>query len=266
VIVERAAATLAEHGVETPRVDAEWIVAHVAGVSRSELALADHEADEEEVDRLVRRRAAREPLAYVLGEWGFRGLTLRCDHRALVPRPETELLVERCLARLRGVGAPRVLEVGTGTGAVALALTEEAGAEVTGTDVSREALALAAENASRAGLRVELVHADVREGLPAGPWDAIVANPPYVSADEWESLPPEVQEWEPRQALVDEGQTSAIVRAAQPGLRAGGALLLEVHEANAHAVAEAMRDLGYAEVTITRDLAERDRIVEGVRG
>jgi release factor glutamine methyltransferase len=266
VIVERAAATLAEHGVETPRVDAEWIVAHVAGVSRSELAAVDHGVDDAKVDRLVRRRAAREPLAYVLGEWGFRGLTLRCDRRALVPRPETELLVDRCLVRLRGVRAPRVLDVGTGTGAVALALAEEAGAEVTGTDVSREALALAAENASRAGLHVELMHADLREGLPAGPWDAVVANPPYVRAGEWESLPPEVREWEPRQALVDEGQTDAIVRAALQGLRAGGALLLEVHEADANAVAEAMRDLGYADVTITRDLAGRDRIVEGVRG
>jgi release factor glutamine methyltransferase len=265
VIVERAAATLAEHGVEAPRVDAEWIVAHVSGVSRSAVAVADDDVDERAVERLVRRRAAREPLAYVLGEWGFRRLTLRCDPRALVPRPETELLVERCLERLHGMPAPRVLDVGTGTGAVALALADEADAEVTATDVSRDALALAAENATRAGLQIELVRGDVCDGLPAGPWDAIVSNPPYVKVGEWERLSPEVREWEPRDALVDEGQTDAIVRAALPELRLGGALLLEVHEANAEAVAEAMRDGGYDGVTITRDLAGRDRIVEGER-
>ena len=265
MIVEGAAATLAQHGVESPRVDAEWIVAHVAGVSRSELVALSHEVDERQVARLVRRRAAREPLAYVLGEWGFRRLTLRCDARALVPRPETELLVERCLARLEGVSSPRVLDVGTGTGAVALALADEAGAAVTATDVSADALALAAENAERTGLRLELVHADARDGLPRGPWDLVAANPPYVAADEWARLEPEVRDWEPREALVDEGQTDAIVRAALPVLRAGAALVLEVHEANATAVADAMRDAGYADVTITRDLAGRDRIVEGAR-
>jgi release factor glutamine methyltransferase len=224
-----------------------------------------HEVDEREVERLVRRRAAREPLAYVLGEWGFRRLTVRCDPRALVPRPETELLVERCLVRLEGVSAPRVLDVGTGSGAVALALADEAGAEVTATDISRDALTLAADNAARAGLHVELVHGDVRDGLPAGPWDAVVSNPPYVKADEWDGLSPEVRDWEPREALVDEGQTGAIVRAALRELRLGGALLLEVHEANAEAVADVLRDAGYDGVTITRDLAGRDRIVEGAR-
>jgi release factor glutamine methyltransferase len=265
VIVERAAATLAEHGVESPRVDAEWIVAHVAGISRSAVAVANDEVDEQEVERLVGRRAAREPLAYVLGEWGFRRLTLSCDRRALVPRPETEVLVERCLVRLEGVSSPRVLDLGTGSGAVALALADEAGADVTATDVSREALALAAENAARAGLQIELVHADVREGLPAGPWDVIAANPPYVRPGEWERLEPEVREWEPREALVDDGQTEAIVRETLSALRPGGALLLEVHEANADDVAGEMRERGYAGVTITRDLAGRDRVVEGAR-
>jgi len=224
-----------------------------------------HEVDELEVERLVRRRAAREPLAYVLGEWGFRRLILRCDPRALVPRPETELLVERCMVRLQGVSAPRVLDVGTGTGAVALALADEAGAEVTATDISRDALTLAADNAARAGLNVQLVHGDVRDALPVGPWDAIVSNPPYVKRSEWDELSPEVRDWEPREALVDEGQTGAIVGTALSELRSGGALLLEVHEANAEAVAEAMRDEGYDDVTITRDLAGRERIVEGER-
>jgi release factor glutamine methyltransferase len=264
VIVDRAAATLAAHGIENPQVDAEWIVAHVAGVRRSELVAVSHKLDEEEIDRLVARRARREPLAYVLGEWGFRRLTLRTDPRALVPRPETEALVERCLALLRGPRA-RVLDVGTGTGAIALALADEAGADVVAMDSSADALALARENAEGTGLELELLLGDVRDGLPAGPFDLVVSNPPYVGAEEWEALEPEVRAWEPRAALVDEGQTGAIVAGARDALRAGGALVLEVHEARAREVADALAAAGYGSVTISRDLAGRDRIVEGVR-
>jgi release factor glutamine methyltransferase len=265
VIVDRATATLAEHGIENPRVDAEWIVAHVAGVTRSELVAASHEVDEAEVWPLVQRRTLREPLAYVLGEWGFRRLTLRCDPRALVPRPETEVLVGRCLELLQGIDAPRVLDVGTGTGAIALALADEAGARVVATDVSEDALSLAGENATRTGLTVELVHGDSRDGLPPGPFDLVVANPPYVRAEEWEQLQPEVREWEPREALVDEGQSAAIVGGALDVLRAGGFLVLEVHERTARDVRGALEAAGYRDCRISRDLAGRDRVVEGIR-
>ena len=264
MIVERAAATLAEHGVPDARVDAEWIVSHVAGVSRSQLAL-DGEVDDSGVWPLVQRRTLREPLAHVLGHWGFRRLTLRCDARALVPRPETEAVVERCVELLRGRDAPRVLDVGTGTGAIALALADETGARVVATDVSEDALELAGENAARLGLELELVHRDVRDGLPPGPFDLVVANPPYVTADEWETLEPEVREWEPREALVDEGQTDAIVLAALAVLAPGAALVLEVHEERAAAVSATLRDAGYDDVAVTRDLAGRDRIVNGRR-
>ncbi len=207
MIVERAAAELAEAGVPTPRADAEWIVAHVAGVSRSEIAARSHDVDEAEVQRLVERRARREPLAYVLGEWGFRRLTLRCDARALVPRPETEQVVERCLELLRDVERPRILDVGTGTGAIALALKDERpDATVVGLDASADALALARENANAVGLDVELLHLDVNHGLPPGAFDLVVSNPPYVHADEVAALDPEVRDWEPRTALVDEGR------------------------------------------------------------
>jgi release factor glutamine methyltransferase len=263
VIVERAAALLAEHGIETARADAEWIVAHVLGVKRSELPTRNEEIDDTTVWPLVERRTLREPLAYVLGEWGFRRLTLRCDGRALVPRPETETVVERCVELLRNVERPRVLDVGTGTGAIALALADELEeARILATDASAEALELARENAQQTGLRIDFRHADLRDGLPPGPFDLVVSNPPYVRLDEIDSLEPEVRDWEPREALVDEGQTEALARGALDVLRPGATLVLEVHAergAEARAVLEA---LGY-DVRISLDLTGRDRVVEG---
>jgi release factor glutamine methyltransferase len=266
VSVDRAAATLAEAGVPTPRTDAEWIVAHVLGVSRADLVADSHKVDDEEVRRLVERRARREPLAYVLGEWGFRRLTLRCDARALVPRPETEQLVERCLELISDVAAPRILDVGTGTGAIALALKDERpDARVVAIDASADALALARENADATSLDVELLHVDLHDGLPRGPFDLVVSNPPYVHAGELHALDPEVRDWEPRAALVDEGQTDALVGAALEVLAPGGRLALEVHEQAAAAVAGLLESAGYAAVRITRDLAGRDRVVTGER-
>jgi release factor glutamine methyltransferase len=265
VIVEQAAAVLSEAGVPTPDVDAEWIVAHVLGTTRSELVADSHKVvNEAAVWDLVERRARREPLAYVLGEWGFRRLTLRCDARALVPRPEPEQVVERCLELLRDVARPRILDVGTGTGAIALALKDERpDASVVALDASPEAIALARENAQATGRDVELVHADLHDGLPPGPFDLVVSNPPYVRIDELDALEPEVREWEPRAALVDDGQTTVLVSAALQILVPGGHLVLEVHEHGAAGVERLLSDAGYAAVRITRDLARRDRVVEG---
>jgi release factor glutamine methyltransferase len=263
VIVERAAATLAEHGIETARTDAEWIVAHVLGVRRSELVTQSYELDDRAVWPLVERRALREPLAYVLGDWGFRRLTLRCDPRALIPRPETEVLVEACLELLRKsvsnseLQSPvRVLDVGTGTGAIALALADEAGADVVAMDSSSDALALARENAERLGLEVE---GDATAALPAGPFDLVVSNPPYVRTDEIDALEPEVRDWEPRAALVDAGQTEQLARAVP----AGAYLALEVHEDRAAEIVALLEELGYGAVKTTQDLAGRDRVVVG---
>ena len=264
MIVERAAALLAEHGIETPRADAEWIVAHVLGVKRSSLVTLCHEVDDAAVWPLVQRRTLREPLAYVLGEWDFRRLTLRCDVRALVPRPETEVVVERCLELLRGVTCPRVLDVGTGTGAIALALADELeGAEVVATDASADALELARENARLTGLRVELLQQDLRRGLPAGPFDLVVSNPPYVAPEDVAALPPEVGEHEPRTALIESGATEAIAEEALSRLVRGGSLAFEVADGKAHAVADLLSGLRYEEVTVRKDLAGRERVVDG---
>jgi release factor glutamine methyltransferase len=250
---------LAAAGVDTPRVDAELLLAHALGTSRSGVYV---EADAEVPGTwqvLLGRRAAREPLAYVLGEWGFRRLVLKTDGRALVPRPETEVVVERCLELLRGLDEPRVLDVGTGTGAIALAIADEhPGAQVTAVDVSPEAVALALENVQRLQLAV-----DVRVGdfdAAADGWDLVVSNPPYVTSEEWETLQPEIREWEPRGALVGSGLHEELARGARTRF-----LVLEVHECQARDVAETLTSLGYTDVRVTLDLAGKERVVEGRR-
>jgi release factor glutamine methyltransferase len=267
--LDRATARLEAAGCGTPRIDAEFLVSHVLGVSRSELLVArpsDVSPDAAvELERLVARRERREPLAYVLGEWGFRRLTLSIDARVLVPRPETEVVVERCLDLISGIAAPRVLDVGTGSGAIALAIADEhRGACVTGLDASPEALAAASENARRTDFAVDLVEWDLFSGLPEGPWDLVVSNPPYVRPEEITRLEPEVRAWEPRQALVGAGATEAVADAAREVLRPGGALVLEVADGEAGRVVELLCDLGYDGVAVTKDLAGRDRVVEGV--
>jgi release factor glutamine methyltransferase len=266
--VREVAAEFAAAGVPSPRVDAEHLVAHVAGLSRTELYFVDRELSDEESRRLrsaQERRRAREPLAYILGEWGFRRLVLRVDGRALIPRPETEVVVERCLEHLRDLEAPRVLDLGVGSGAIALAIADEhPGARVLGVDSSQEALSLARENHSLAAVdgRVELVGGNLLGGIP-GPFDLVVSNPPYVSKAEYESLQPEIRLYEPYEALVGGGLGEAIAEASFGVLRPGGWIVLECGDGQAASLASAIRALGYANVRALPDLAGRDRIVEG---
>jgi len=259
---------LAGAGVPDPRVDAEILVAEVHGVPRSSLFVPNGElsaAALARLEELVARRRRREPLQYVLGEWGFRRLTLTVDRRALIPRPETEVLVERCLALVAEIAEPRILDVGVGSGAIALALAgERPDARVTAVDASADALSLARENAERTGLagRVELVHGHLFAGLE-DPFDLVASNPPYVAEAELATLEPEVRDWEPREALVGEGVTEAIAAGARDRLAPGGALALETAGQKAGEVAGLLRRLGYAEIRVTRDLAGIERIAEG---
>jgi release factor glutamine methyltransferase len=250
---------LAEAGVDTPSVDAELLLAHVLETTRTGVRERRDQDVPDDFDVLLERRRQREPLAYVLGEWGFRRLVLNTDARALVPRPETEVVVERCLALLRDEREPRVLDLGTGSGAIALAIADERpDAHVIAVDSSPEAVALARENAERLDLQIEVREGDL-EAATEG-WDLVVSNPPYIPADEWDSLQPEIRDWEPRDALVGEGIHEEIARLASTRL-----LVFEVGDGQADHVADALASLGYADITITPDLAEEDRVVEGRR-
>ena len=248
---------LAAAGVETPRVDAELLVAHVLGTTRSGIYAEPEVEVDGPLESLLARREAREPLAYVLGEWGFRRLLLKTDSRALVPRPETEILVERALALVRDVRQPRILDVGVGSGAIALALADEhPGARVTGVDVSREALALARENAERLGLPVELRAAGV-EAAAEG-WDLVVSNPPYV--EKLDGLEPELRREPPEALLGGLDVYRALSRMARSTW-----LVVEVGDGRAGAVEAELRAAGWTETRVTRDLAGRERVVEGRR-
>jgi release factor glutamine methyltransferase len=213
---------------------------------------------------LVRRRSAgREPVAYLLGRKGFRHLELEVDDRVLIPRPETETLVEAALDLPQGAV---VLDVGTGSGAVALALKDERpDLVVTGSDVSEDALDVARANAARLGLDVEFVQADLLDGAPAA--DAIVANPPYVADGERASLAPEIVRHEPGVALFSGPDGLGVVSrlVAQAGTSSARFLALELGEGQAEAVRELMGAAGFADVSARRDLAGIERVVVGRR-
>jgi release factor glutamine methyltransferase len=265
--LQRVKGDLQQRGVPSPAVDAPLLLCSALDIQPAQLyGSLDRELDQEERERLralVSRRARREPLAYILGEWGFRRLTLELDAGVLVPRPETEIVVERCLLLLGGLAAPRILDVGTGSGAIALALADEyPGAQVLAIDSSARALAVAERNARRLGLDVRFARHDLSRGLPRGPFDLVVSNPPYVSEHEMPGLDAEVRDWEPREALVDRGQTLAVLEGAGAVLADGGWLVLESHERKAGELAAALSAAGYRSPRITDDLAGRERVVE----
>jgi release factor glutamine methyltransferase len=253
-------------GVQSPRLDAELLLAEATGLDRARL-IASPEAEVlpaagRRFGEMVRRRLRREPVAYILGRKGFRHIELAVDRRVLVPRPETELLVELALE----LAPDRVLDIGTGSGAIALAIAAELPeCEVTATDSSPAALEVAQENAERLGLseRVELSPI-----TPTGErrFDLVVANLPYVSEAELEALEPEVSKWEPREALLGGPDGLDVLRATIPAAAAFAPVLaLEVGEGQVGAVAEMLVEAGFGDVKSRRDLAGIERIVWGSR-
>jgi release factor glutamine methyltransferase len=261
-----AAATdaLAAAGVDTPRLDAELLLAEATGMDRARLA-ADPDAPVEPAagrrfGDMVRRRLRRQPVAYILGRKGFRHIELAVDPRVLIPRPETELLVEVAVEL-----APRtVLDVGTGSGAVALAVADELpGSEVTATDNSSAALDIARENARRLGLEGRVSFAAAWP--PRESFDLVLANLPYVRQDEWAGLAPEITEFEPREALVSGPDGLDATRSLLDEPPGCAAIALEVGAGQAGAVSEMVSDAGFPSVETRRDLSGIDRVVLGRR-
>ena len=274
--IGKAAAFLDAKGVPDAQVAAELLAARLLKRPRGMLATALGRAAEERqleaMRRGMRRLAGGEPLQYVLGEWDFRSLTLKCDRRALIPRPETEQLVTRVLAHLRarppGGAPPFVGDVGTGTGAIILTIAGEFAGDAVflGPDVSEDAIALAKENAARCGLdgRVKFVAMDGLDDFDEpGVVDVLVSNPPYVESAVCDTLDPRVRDFEPRIAL-DGGADGLDFYDRYLGdalniLKSGGAVFFEIGESQGEAVAKLMADYGFGEIRIERDFAGHDR-------
>jgi release factor glutamine methyltransferase len=269
--LHKAETYLARSGVESPKVEAEWLFAETLGIRRLELFLQyDRPLDEEQLASLrerVQRRAAGEPLAYIVGSAAFRDLRLWVRPGVLIPRPETERLVDLVLDKLREVPSPRVVDLGTGSGAIALAIASECPeARVLAIDASAEALRQARANAEALGLRE-------RVAFRKGDWlagqtftaDAIVANPPYLTEEEWQTAQPHVREHEPREALVaPEGGLAdlrRILAEAVPRLAPGGTVFLETGIAHAEALRAVAADRGFIDVAVVRDQHGRERFL-----
>jgi release factor glutamine methyltransferase len=262
-VLDAAVAALEAAGVDDPRLDAELLLAAAMGPDRAGLYADSQRRVEPEVasrfDAMVHRRLRREPVAYILERAHFRQLELVVNGRVLIPRPETELLVELAGDR------QRVLDVGTGSGAIALAIaSEREGVRVTGIDNSPEAVEVARANAGRLGLEVELLIADLIVG---GPYDLIVSNPHYVRESEWQSLQPEISLYEPREALVAGPEGLDVIREIVPAaagvLVRGGTLAVEVGQGQARVVEGLFERSRFTHVETIRDLAGIPRVVTG---
>ena len=249
--------------------DAMLLLLHAAGISRAELhadparALTDEE--QRTYEAFVQRRMRHEPIQYIVGEQEFYGLALRVGPAVLIPRPETEHLVEAVLAEMDGVARPRIVDVGTGSGAIAIALAVNLPqAEMVAADLSREALQVARENAARHGVaeRIRFVESDLMDRVE-GEFDALVSNPPYVASGDREMLHPEVREYEPATALFAGSEGLAIYRRLIPqaasALKQDGLLAMEIGLGQDAALAELL--VGWTAVRFVKDLQGIPRVV-----
>ena len=276
-LIHRVASQLTAASIDDARLEAEVLLASVLGIDRAHvLARLDDEVDAEasvRFDEVLVRRLAHEPLAYITGHREFYGIDIACRRGALIPRPETEMLVEIALDVIwRRGDALRIADVGTGSGAIAVAIVANAaGARVTAIDASEAALAVARDNAGRAGVagRIDLCTGDLLEG--AGVFDVLVVNLPYVSAAEWQELQPEIRDHEPREALVGGATGTEVIerllRQAPAHLEPKGVLAVEMgHTQGARLLVTARACFPDAEACVIKDLAGLDRVLVVRRG
>lgn len=268
-VLRRAAEYLAGHGVESPRETAEVLLMHVLGTDRAGLyarreALSTAQA--RAFGRALCQRCAGTPLQHLTGEQRFRGLPLEVAPGVFIPRPETEVVAEVALEAVAALPSPVVVDVGTGTGAIALSVkAERPDARVLATDVAGEAVALARRNAGRLGLDIEVLEGDLLAPLPdevRGRVDLVVSNPPYVTAEEYEALPVEVRAEPPGALLGGVEFHRRLARESRTWLRPGGWLVMEVGAAQGGEV-RGLLEGGYEVVEVLPDLAGRDRVVRG---
>ena len=275
-ILDHAAGRLSEAGIADPRREAASLVALAIVRERSFLiAHPEYRLTAEEAEKcaeLVDRRAGREPLQYIRGSQEFFGLEFEVTSDVLIPRPETEAVVEAGLEFLAAKPSPRVLEIGVGSGCIIVSLLANSrGARGTGTDVSKTAIETARRNAARHGVdeMVELVETDVYSELDAGRFDLIVSNPPYVPAKDMATLQEEVREFEPRIALTDEADGLTIIRRVVEGapdrLVSGGLLLMEIGFGQHREVAGLFDENVWEIVEFLPDLQGIPRVVSAVR-
>ena len=279
-VILLAAEYLERHNVPDSTIAAELLAARLLKCGRGFLAShMEKEAAEpylEAMRRGIARLSKGEPLQYVLGEWDFRSLTLKCDARALIPRPETEELVERVLRHLKkeyakdGDRVPLVVDVGTGSGCIILSLAKEFGRGIfLGTDISAEAISLSRENAALCGMEnsVKFAVSDGLDEFDPESVDVIVSNPPYITTADCETLDPRVRDFEPRSAL--DGGVSGLdfydrfIGDAMNVLKPGGALFFEIGEGQGEAVGAMFADYGFVDVLVEKDYAGHDRYVSG---
>ena len=279
-LLNRTTRYFEDHQVENPRLQAELLMAQSLGLNREGLYihLKDRLSDgaKERLEEFVRRRASGEPLQYILGKQEFWSGDFRVDPRVLIPRPETEILVEQALSILSTIPferTPSVLEIGTGSGAVAISLLREAkNLLIMATDISREALLLARENARGMGVLREIIFVNGDLFGPfhsrkEGPFDLILSNPPYISRPEIETLPREIREHEPAIAL-NGGEDGLdfyrnIVRQAPSYLRKEGWLLLELGQGQGERITELIHEIGaFSKPDLLKDLSGIERVVK----
>ena len=265
---------LKRYGVENARLDAEYIFAHVLGVKRAALVLNfDDEISEENKNLIrqyvIRRGKHREPLQYIIKEWEFYGRTFKVSEGVLIPRPDTEILVEQCIMLMKEIENPKILDIGTGSGAISITLAKELpNSEVLGLDISDEALKIAVENRElNEALNLKFLKSDVFKNVRDKNYDLIVSNPPYIPMEEYNELMPEVKKYEPKMALTDGGDGYYFYRKiseeSMDYLKNGGYLAFEVGYNQGETVSQLMEKNGFRVIGRVADYAGIERVIIG---
>jgi release factor glutamine methyltransferase len=264
-------------GIDDSAISAELLLRSLLGLSRSAFVLAHRKTADPNIEieykALIERRAAREPLQYLVGWVDFYNVTLKTDRRALIPRPETETLVEIVLGKLNDVSAPSILDIGVGSGNIAVALAKNRpDSNVIGVDISADALQLAAVNASHNDVskQISLVQGDIRNiafASSLGNFDCVVSNPPYIAASEKDNLQPEITRFEPEIAVFSGDDPliffKTIIACLSYILKAGGVLAFEVGMGQARLVADLMAG-DFDSIEIKKDLTGIERVITGI--